>query len=104
VTLRVASGKVKVPTVVNLSRNQAQTTLTDAGLTYRTRFKFSSRDEGTVLSQTHSGDTVDVGTQIILVVAQRAAPTPTPPPASPAPTTTSITPPTPEPTTATTAP
>jgi beta-lactam-binding protein with PASTA domain/predicted Ser/Thr protein kinase len=107
VTLRVASGKVKVPTVINLNRGDAQTALTTAGLTYRTKFEFSNQVEGTVLSQTHRGDTVDVGTQIILTVAQRPAPTATPPPTQPQPTTPPTVPttgPTTGPTAATTAP
>jgi len=102
VTLRVASGKVAVPDVVSRSRADAQQALADAGLTYRTRFAFSDQPEGTVLSQTHRGDTVDVGTQIVLVVAQRRPPefTPPPRPTTPSPTTT----PTLTPTTAPTAP
>jgi eukaryotic-like serine/threonine-protein kinase len=78
VTLRVSSGRVKVPQVVGDSRGDAQQALTDVRLTYRTRFAFSDRPEGTVLSQTHEGDTVDVGTQIVLVVAQLPEPTATP--------------------------
>jgi serine/threonine-protein kinase len=93
VTLRVASGKVKVPSVVGLSRSDAQTALTTAGLRYRTRFAFNP-NEGTVLSQTHRGATVDVGTQIVLTVAQRPAPTVAPPPPAPKPTVSPTTPPT----------
>jgi len=103
VTLRVASGKVKVPRVVSLNRGDAQQALTDARLTYKTEFADSDRDEGTVLSQTHSGDTVDIGTQIVLVVAQVPQPTATPTPtAEPTaePTTTPTTEPPPAATTA----
>jgi serine/threonine-protein kinase len=94
VTLKVASGKVKVPSVVGANRAEAQQKLTDARLKYKTEFEDSTKDEGTVLSQTHAGETVDVGTEIILVVAQvpqptvtptttpTSAPTSTPPPAA----------------------
>jgi beta-lactam-binding protein with PASTA domain len=75
VTLKVASGKVKVPSVVGANRGDAQQTLTDARLKYKTRFADSDQPEGTVLSQTHDGETVNIGTQIILVVAQVPQPT-----------------------------
>jgi len=81
VTLKVASGKVKVPDVVGDNRGEAQQTLTDARLKYKTRFADSDKPEGTVLSQTQAGETVDIGTQIILVVAQ--VPQPTAPPTTP---------------------
>jgi eukaryotic-like serine/threonine-protein kinase len=89
VLLKVSSGKVKVPDVVGDNRGDAQQKLTDAKLKYTTDFADSTKPEGTVLSQTHAGETVDVGTQIVLVVAQKPQPTvaPTTPPTSP-PTTT----------------
>ena len=77
VVLKVANGKVKVPDVVGLNRGAAQQVLTDNGLLYKTGFKVSNRAEGTVLSQTGAGDTVDLGTEIRLVVAQAPAPVPT---------------------------
>jgi len=85
VVLRVASGKVKVPSVVGSNRSDAQQALTDVRLKYKTKFANSNKPEGTVLSQTHNGETVDVGTQIVLVVAQVPQPTatPTPPPTTP---------------------
>ena len=85
VVLRVASGKVKVPTVVGANRSDAQQALTDVRLKYKTKFAYSDKPEGTVLSQTHAGETVDVRTQIVLVVAQVPQPTatPTPPPTTP---------------------
>jgi serine/threonine protein kinase/beta-lactam-binding protein with PASTA domain len=103
VVIRVASGKVKVPDVVGDSSGDAQKRLTDARLKYKTRFEFSAKPEGTVLSATHDGETVVVGTQIDLVVAQAAPPT-TPPTTQPsAPPTTqppaTTTPPTTPPTT-----
>jgi serine/threonine-protein kinase len=83
VLLKVSSGKVKVPDVVGDNRGDAQQKLTDAKLKYKTEFADSTKDEGTVLSQTHAGETVDIGTQIVLVVAQKpqptVAPTTTPP-------------------------
>ena len=80
VVLQVASGKVKVPDVIGANRTDAQQTLTTAGLKYATQFANSTQPEGTVLSQTHAGETVDFGTQIVLTVAQVPQPTPTPTP------------------------
>jgi beta-lactam-binding protein with PASTA domain/predicted Ser/Thr protein kinase len=97
VVLRVASGKVKVPDVVGANRGDAQQALTDVRLTYKTKFADSNKPEGTVLSQTHAGETVDIGTQIVLVVAQVPLPTATP---TTPPTTTPTTMPTSAPTTA----
>jgi len=97
VVLNVASGKVKVPKVVGFSRGDAQQSLTDVRLTYKTEFKDSAKPEGTVLSQARAGQTVDIGTQILIVVAQVAQPT-APPTTTPTPTSTA------SPTTAPTAP
>jgi eukaryotic-like serine/threonine-protein kinase len=82
--------------VVGAARADAQQTLTDAKLKYTTQFADSTKPEGTVLSQTHAGETVDVDTEIVLTVAQKAqtTPPPTAPPTAP-PTTV---PPTPTPT------
>ena len=94
VVLQVASGKVKVPDVIGANRTDAQQTLTNAGLKYATRFATSTQPEGTVLAQTGAGETVDIGTQIVLTVAQVPQPTPTPPttaPTTPAPPTTTPT-------------
>jgi serine/threonine-protein kinase len=93
VTLRVSSGKVKVPGVVGLQLGDAQQKLADVRLTTTTKFKESTQKEGTVLSQTHNGETVDIGTEIVLTVASKPQPTTTPPPpppttTAPAPTTT----------------
>ena len=89
VVLKVASGKVKVPDVRGEDRGTAQQTLSDLHLKTKTTSKDSAdQPEGTVLSQTHVGDSVNLGTVIDLVVAQTPAPT-TPPPTSattPAPT------------------
>jgi len=104
VTLRVATGKVRVPDVVGSSSGDAQQILTDARLQYQTKFADSTRPEGTVISQTHGGEKVDVGTKIVLVVAKVAQPTvtPTTPPTTPSPSTTTTT--TEPPPTATTTP
>jgi eukaryotic-like serine/threonine-protein kinase len=99
VTLKVASGKVKVPDVVGDNRVDAQQKLTDAKLEYRTEFADSKEQEGTVLVQTQRGQTVDVGTVITLTVAK--VPQPTQPPTTQPPTTQ---PPTTAPPSATTAP
>jgi len=82
VLLKVSSGKVKVPDEVGSDRGVAQQALTDLKLKTKTTFKDSpDKPEGTVLAQTHVGDSVDVGTVIDLVVAQTPVPT-TPPPTS----------------------
>jgi len=80
VALKVSSGKVKVPDVVGANLGDAQQSLADARLTSRTVFADSSKPEGTVLKQTQAGATVEIGTQIVLTVAQKAPPTTTPPP------------------------
>jgi beta-lactam-binding protein with PASTA domain len=81
-----------VPDVIGANRTDAQQTLTNAGLKYATQFATSTQPEGTVLAQTHTGETVDIGTQIVLTVAQ--VPQPTPTPSTTAPTTTPTTTPT----------
>ena len=79
IVLKVASGKVKVPSEVGADRGAAQQALSNLKLKTKTTFKDSAdQAQGTVLSQTHVGDSVDVGTVIELVVAQTPAPT-TPP-------------------------
>ena len=77
VVLKVASGKVKVPDVVSKDLGDAQLALAAVRLKSKTTFQNSDKPEGTVLSQTHGGETVDVGTEILLVVAQAPQPTPT---------------------------
>lgn len=101
VILRVASGKVKVPDVVGDTSSNAEQTLTNARLSYTTQFVNSSLPEGTVLAQTHTGEILDTGTQIVLTVAQLPQPTPTATP-TPTPSTTQP-PPTPSTGAATTA-
>jgi beta-lactam-binding protein with PASTA domain len=91
VVLKVASGQVKVPDVIGLKHTDALQALGDKKLVPKTDFKDSDQPEGTVLSQTHQGETVDVGTEIRLVVAK--APQPKAPPTT-TPTTTPVTPPT----------
>jgi serine/threonine-protein kinase len=93
VTLKVASGKVKVPTVEGLDLSDAQQQLSDAKLKYKSTFTFSDKPEGTVLAQTQRGETVDVGTLIDLKVAQVAPPTTPPTTATPTTTTPTTTPP-----------
>jgi len=78
VTIKVSSGKVKVPSVVGANRSDAQQSLTDARLKYTTKFADSDKAEGTVLAQTNRGETVDVGTKIVLTVAQKPQPTTAP--------------------------
>ncbi len=80
VVLKVSSGKVKVPSVVGSQLGDAQQTLADARLKYKTTFVASDKPESTVLSQSKAGETVDIGTTIALTVAQKPQPTPTPVP------------------------
>ncbi len=94
VTLRVSSGKVKVPSVLGLQQGEAQNLLADVNLKYTIKFKDSPAPQGTVLEQTHRGDVVDVGTEIILTVANAAQTTPPPPPTTTPPPTTPTTTPT----------
>ena len=96
VVLKISSGKVKVPDVVGLDRGAATQALTDVNLKYKTNFADSDQPEGTVLRQTHGSDVVDVGTVIVLTVAQEPAPPPpptTPPTTSPTTAPTATTPP-----------
>jgi beta-lactam-binding protein with PASTA domain len=83
VALKVASGKVKVPDVVGQDRGAATQALTVVHLKYKTNFQNSDQPEGTVLSQTHRNEVVDVSTVIVLVIAQAPAPTPTTAPTTP---------------------
>ena len=79
ITLRVASGRVKVPDVVGKDDSVALVTLDALGLTVaREQVEDGGHLEGTVLSQSIPADSVvDVGTQIVLQVATQPAPTPT---------------------------
>ncbi|MBE3074239.1 MAG: Stk1 family PASTA domain-containing Ser/Thr kinase, partial [Actinobacteria bacterium] len=92
VALKVSSGKVKVPDVVSMNSAAALTALSKANLKYKTNYTASEKPEGTVLSQTHRNEVVDVGTEIVIDVAQLAPPTapattpPTTPPPTPTPT------------------
>ena len=63
--------------MVGRARGAATQALTDAHVKYKTDFQDSDQPEGTVLSQTHSNEVVNVGTVIGLVIAQAPAPTPT---------------------------
>ena len=78
VTLRVSSGKVEVPDVVGMTRDEAARTLSDLGFRTKTTYVESDRPEDTVLSQsTAARKLADYGTQITLRVARPAPPTPT---------------------------
>ncbi|MEP7193633.1 MAG: Stk1 family PASTA domain-containing Ser/Thr kinase [Actinomycetota bacterium] len=95
VTLRVASGKVKVPNVVGLAQADAQQALNDLQLKYTTKLADSTQPEGTVVAETHTGETVDIGTQIVLTIARKPKPPPTttPPVTTTAPPVTTTAPP-----------
>ena len=110
ITLRVASGKVKVPALVGRDRSVATVTLSQLGLLADyTDVETPQAVDGTVLEQTPPGDTVvDVGSRVAVKVAKKPAlppvtvtVTPAPPPP---PRTTTPPPPTPTPPSTTTAP
>lgn len=104
VTLKVSSGKVEVPDVVGMTRDEAASTLSDLGFKNKTTYVESDQPEDTVLKQSITkGELADYGTQITLTVARPAPPTPTETPTTEAPPTTApptTTLPLPEPTTA----
>ncbi|GAB3594179.1 Stk1 family PASTA domain-containing Ser/Thr kinase [Angustibacter peucedani] len=78
VDLEIASGKVDVPNVIGLPVSDATTKLTDAGLKVdATKYQESTQPEGTVISQSDQGKTVDQGKTITLVIA-KAPVTPSP--------------------------
>ncbi len=108
VTLKVSSGKVEVPDVVGMTRDEAASTLSDLGFKNKTTYVESDQPEDTVLKQSITkGELADYGTQVTLTVARPAPPTPTETPTTEAPTTTApptTTLPLPEPTTAPTEP
>jgi serine/threonine-protein kinase len=92
VTLKVSSGKVEVPDVVGMTRDEAARTLSDLGFRTKTTYVESDRPEDTVLSQSIAkGKLSDYGTQITLRVARPAPPTPS---TTSAPPTTTTPPPT----------
>jgi serine/threonine-protein kinase len=84
VTLKVSSGKVVMPDVVGLTRDEAASTLSDLGFRNKTAYVISGKPEDTVLRQSIAkGTLADYGTQVMLTVARPAPPTPTtttPPP------------------------
>jgi serine/threonine-protein kinase len=92
VTLKVSSGKVEVPDVVGMTRDEAARTLSDLGFRTKTTYVESDKPEDTVLSQSIAkGKLSDYGTQITLRVARPAPPTPS---TTSAPPTTTTPPPT----------
>ncbi|MGL4178547.1 MAG: Stk1 family PASTA domain-containing Ser/Thr kinase [Dermatophilaceae bacterium] len=101
VNVRVGTGKVTVPNVVGLSQNDAQRTLADANLQVQTEFRQTvDVPEGQVLEQgPATGEAVDQGTQVKIVVAQKPAPSPspTPSPSPPSPSPSESLPPSPPP-------
>ncbi|MGL5829816.1 MAG: PASTA domain-containing protein, partial [Angustibacter sp.] len=88
IILRVASGKVKVPNVVNLPLSDAIAEITKLGLKVDVT-KYLPAPEGTeagiVLEQTKRGESVDQGAKINLTVSQQAQAPPTTPPTTPLP-------------------
>ena len=93
VTLKVSSGKVEVPDVVGMTRDEAASALSDLGFKNKTQYVESDKKEDTVLKQSIAkGEFADYGTQITLTVARPAPPTPTTTSASPTTTTATPTP------------
>ena len=89
VTLKVSSGKVEVPDVVGMTRDEAASTLSDLGFRNKTTYVESDQPEDTVLKQSiRKGELADYGDQITLTVARPAPPTPTETPTTQAPSTT----------------
>jgi eukaryotic-like serine/threonine-protein kinase len=86
INVRVGTGKVSVPNVVGKSQSEAQTIIAGANLQVETKFKATNDvPEGTVISQSPSKGTVDIGGTIKITVAQKAAPTLTPTTVTPTP-------------------
>ncbi len=100
VTVRVSTGKVKVPNLVGVSESEARGTLTKLGLRLEAVVVNAGGAPGTVIQHEYSGVSVPQGTTVkAVVVAMRPSPLPTvtqtvtvqpsaPPPAPP---TTSLT-------------
>ena len=93
VTLKVSSGKVEVPDVTGMTRDEAASALSDLGFKNKTTYVESTEPEDTVLKQSISkGKLADYGSQITLTVARPAPPTPTQTTPTQTPTTTETTP------------
>ena len=86
ITLRIASGKVKVPRLVDLLTDTARTTVTGLKLVYddTTRVEDDTKLEGTVVAQDIAPDTlVDVGSTVKVTVSRRPTATVTFTPSTP---------------------
>jgi serine/threonine-protein kinase len=95
VTLRISSGKVEVPDVVGMTRDEAASALSDLGFKNKTTYVESDEPEDTVLKQSIAeGKLADYGSQVTLTVARPAPPTPTETPTTETPTPTTEAPPT----------
>jgi serine/threonine-protein kinase len=93
VSLKISSGKVEVPDVVGMTRDEAASALSDLGFRNRTTYVESDQAEDTVLKQSaKAGALADFGSQITLTVARPAPPTPTTTTTTASPTTTSAPP------------
>jgi serine/threonine-protein kinase len=101
ITVTVSSGPetVKVPPMIGQTQDQAQSTLTNAGLTLgNVDNEFSDRPEGTVInSDPEVGTPVGPKSPVNLVISRGPEPTPTPT-ATPTPTPEPTPTPTPAPT------
>jgi beta-lactam-binding protein with PASTA domain len=75
VTIRISSGQVAVPNVSSIPVQQAQTTLTDAGLKSTVKRVASSRPKDIVISQSPAaGVTAASGTTVTLTASSGAKP------------------------------
>jgi beta-lactam-binding protein with PASTA domain len=75
VTIKISSGQVAVPNVTSVPVQQAQTTLTDAGLKSTVQRVASSRPKDIVISQSPAaGVTAASGTTVTLVASSGAKP------------------------------
>ena len=88
IILRVGTGKVAVPNVVGKSRDEAQRLLAAANLQVEDRVPRAEhrRPRATSSRRTRDDGTVDIGSTVTIVVAQKPAPTVTPDDGTPTPT------------------
>lgn len=97
VKIVLAAGTLKVPSVLNMPRDQAQDTLEAAGFRVRFADAFSDKPDGTVIKQTpDAGADLPPRSQVVLTISSGPSPSPTPDP-TPTPESTPPPPPSSEP-------
>ncbi len=72
VDLELASGKVDLPDLTGLTESDARSKASDLGLDVSTETKPSDKQSGTVIGQDPGPGSVDVGSQVHLVIAEAA--------------------------------